>query len=247
MRHAGMLRLDHVMGMHRLYWIPKGLRKSEGVYVHYHSDELYAILALESQRAQTVLIGENLGIVPGYVDRAMREHGLSGMNVAYWEIASEPERALERMTTHPNNVASLNTHDMFPFAAFWNGLDADRRAELRMITAEQADLERWLRGELRARLTGYLRGHGFAMMGEGDTEGALRGILSLLAGSGGQWLIINLEDLWLETSPQNIPDTIDQQPNWRQKTKLTLEELIRDDRIADILKMVGRRRENARG
>jgi len=238
MRHAGMLRIDHVMGLHRMYWIPKGFLKSEGTYVHYPSAEIYAILVLESHRSQTALVGENLGIVPGYVDQAMRRHGLAGMNVAYWEIASDPDGALQRMAANPVAVASLNTHDMFPFAAFWNALDADKRHELGMITSEQADLERWVRGELRNRLTNYLRDHGHEITGESDTAGALRGMLALLGQSDARWLMITLEDLWLETSPQNIPDTVSEHPNWRQKTRLSLEELIRDAGVESLMKIV---------
>jgi 4-alpha-glucanotransferase len=247
MRHAGMLRLDHVMGMHRLYWIPGGFHKSEGVYVHYAGDELYAVLSLESHRAKTVLVGEDLGIVPGYVTNRMRRHGLVGMNVAYWEVASDPDGALQRMAKRPETVASLNTHDMFPFAAFWSGIDADRRAELKMISEEQANLERWQRGELRWRLTSYLREHGYGMANEGDTEGALRGILSLLSRSSARWVLINLEDLWLETSPQNIPDTVNEHPNWRQKAKISIEEILRDDSIRSILDMVRMTRRTPRG
>ena len=247
MRHAGMLRLDHVMGLHRLYWIPEGFHKSEGVYVRNPSEEIYAVLTLESQRSQTVLVGENLGIVPGYVDQAMRRHSLAGMNVAYWEIASDPEGALQRMADRPDAVASLNTHDMFPFAAFWNAIDADKRLELGMVSADQADLERWLRGELRSRLTGYLRDHGHDITGEDDILGSLRGILSLLARSDARWLLINLEDLWLETSPQNIPDTVNEHPNWRQKTRMSLEELIRDEGFRLLLKSINEARNQTRG
>lgn len=238
MQHAGMLRLDHVMGLHRLYWVPRGFHKSEGVYVHYPSEEIYAVLTLESHRAKTALVGENLGIVPGYVTESMRRHGLVGMNVAYWEIASDPDGALQRMAQRPETVASLNTHDMFPFAAFWHGLDADRRAELGMINEEQASLEKWQRGELRWRLTSYLRDHGFDIKGEDDTSGALRGILSLLSRSSAHWVLINLEDLWLETSPQNIPDTVNEHPNWQQKAKMTVEQMMRDDSIRSILDIV---------
>lgn len=242
MRHAGMLRLDHVMGLHRLYWIPKGFRKSDGVYVRYPNEEIYAILTLESHRSQTVLIGENLGIVPGYIDQSMRRHGLSGMNVAYWEIASDPDGALQRMAERPAAIASLNTHDTFPFAAFWNALDADKRHELGMITSEQASLERWVRGELRSRVTKYLREHGHEITGENDTVAALRGMLLLLAQSDARWLLITLEDLWLETSPQNIPDTVTEHPNWRQKTKMSLEELVHDKGIDALLKIVNEAR-----
>lgn len=242
MRQAGMLRIDHVMGLHRMYWIPRGFEKSEGMYVHYPSEEIYAVLNLESHRSETVLVGENLGLVPGYVELAMSRHGLAGMNVAYWEIAADPDGALRRLAARPKAVASLNTHDMFPFAAFWHALDADRRLELGMITSEQADLERWIRGELRNRLTAYLRDHGHNITGEDDVAGALRGMLTLLARSDARWLLINLEDLWLETSPQNIPDTVTEHPNWRQKTKLSLEELIRVSRIESLLSVVNEAR-----
>jgi 4-alpha-glucanotransferase len=193
-----------------------------------------------------VLVGENLGIVPGYVDQAMRRHGLAGMNVAYWEIASDPDRALQRMAERPAAVASLNTHDMFPFAAFWHALDSNKRLELGMITAEQADLERWVRGELRHYLTNYLRDHGHDIAGEDDVAGALKGILTLLARSDARWLLINLEDLWLETSPQNIPDTVNEHPNWRQKTRMALEGLIRDPAIAALLDGVDDSRKQSR-
>ncbi len=242
MSHCEMLRLDHVMGLHRLYWIPKGFSKSHGVYVRYPSDEIYAVICLESHRSQTAIVGENLGIVPGYVTSAMRDHGLAGMNVAYWEVASDPERALQKIASQPDTVTSLNTHDMFPFAAFWHGQDADRRAELGMISSEQADLERWVRGELRARLTSYLRARGFAIDSEDDSLGALRAMLTLIAGSRARWVLVNLEDLWLETSPQNIPDTVDEHPNWRQKTKLSIEEFVRDSVINELLAIVEKAR-----
>lgn len=235
MRHAGLLRLDHVMGLHRMYWIPDGQSKSDGIYVHSPSRELYAVLTLESHRMKTALVGEDLGIVPGYVRSAMARHGLTGMSVAYWDLTADPHGALQRLAEQPNTVASLNTHDMFPFAAFWHGLDADRREELGMITASQADLERWTRGELRNRLTAHLRGMGFSIEGEGDAAGALEGILALLAGSRARWVLVNLEDLWLETSPQNIPDTVDEHPNWRQKMKLGIEEILHDEALHELL------------
>lgn len=247
MRHAGMLRIDHVMGLHRLYCIPKGFHKSEGMYVRYPANEIYAVLSLESHQSQTVLVGENLGIVPGYVTQSMKRHGFAGMNVAYWEMAADPDGAMRRLAQHSDVVACLNTHDMFPFAAFWHALDADKRQDLGMITSEQADLERWVRGELRHRLTDYLRQHEFEMTGEGDTVGALRGMLALLARSDARWLLITLEDLWLETSPQNIPDTVNEHPNWRQKARVSLEELMRDAQIMSLLKAVQDGRDSAGG
>lgn len=121
MRYATMLRVDHIMGLHRQFWIPRGAAVSDGVYVRYPADELYAILILESVRARCELIGENLGIVPDVVNRIMKRHGLSGLYV----MQLTPESPIPEDT-----VASLNTHDTATFAAYCadNGYDDPKRA-----------------------------------------------------------------------------------------------------------------------
>ena len=100
LQYADMLRIDHVMGLHRLFWIPPGQDASRGVYVRYHAEELYAILALESHRHRSVIVGEDLGIVPAYVRKAMSRHGLHRMYVLYYELAEDPSRALRRIRVH---------------------------------------------------------------------------------------------------------------------------------------------------
>jgi len=117
MRSAAMLRIDHVMGLHRLYWIPRGIEASQGVYVHYHTSEFYAVLNLESQRCRSVIIGEDLGIVPGYVRTTMARHGLHRMYILNFELADNAGRTPRSIPR--NCIASLNTHDMPSFAGFW--------------------------------------------------------------------------------------------------------------------------------
>ena len=117
MRFASMLRVDHVMGLHRLFWIPKGFPASEGVYVRYPAEELYAVLAQESRRNRCAVVGEDLGIVPPEVCRAMRRHRLSGMFVVQYEWRPDSRRPFRAPPRR--SVACLNTHDMPPFAAFW--------------------------------------------------------------------------------------------------------------------------------
>jgi 4-alpha-glucanotransferase len=117
LRHAGILRLDHVMGLHHLFWIPKGLTAAEGVYVRYHAEEFYAILALESRRHKALLVGEDLGTVPGYVRRAMERHKVNRMYILATEYTGKPSRALAPVRA--GCLAGLNTHDMPPFASFW--------------------------------------------------------------------------------------------------------------------------------
>lgn len=126
--HAKLLRIDHIMGLHRLFWVPKEMEARQGVYVHYHADEFYAILCLESHRHRAVIAGENLGTVPSYVNRDMRRHGIEQLYVLQYEV--EPNRMSGIKPVPRQSVASLNTHDMPPFAAFWKATDIALRKAL---------------------------------------------------------------------------------------------------------------------
>ena len=114
-----MLRIDHIMNFHRLFWIPEGLENKDGVYVSYKPEELYSIVNLESYRNKTIIVGEDLGIVPPEVRPMMEKHGMFRMFVGQYELISE-----NKLGNIPiQSIASLNTHDMFPFAAFWQEKD----------------------------------------------------------------------------------------------------------------------------
>src|SRR5678816_1995995 len=86
-RYANLLRIDHVMGLHRLYWIPEGLSGDRGLYVRYPAEEMYAILSLESHRANAGIVGENLGVVPDEVNKSMAKHNVRRLYVAQYETA----------------------------------------------------------------------------------------------------------------------------------------------------------------
>lgn len=215
---AGMLRIDHVMGLHRLYWVPRGMSAAEGAYVRYPADELYAVLCLESHRHKAAIMGEDLGTVPNFVRRAMSRHNLMRSYVLQFELPGEaPVRRPPK-----KSVASLNTHDMPPFAAFWTGTDIEDRLALGHIDEESAARQRSERGASREQLTAVLAGFGKL---EGKDEAAP-------AGASVQWLLnsqagavlVNVEDLWLETQPQNIPGTTGEHPNWRRKLRYGLDE-----------------------
>jgi 4-alpha-glucanotransferase len=240
MRPGGMLRLDHVMGLHRLFWIPDGIEPGQGVYVRYPADELYAILKLESQRQRTVLVGEDLGLVPPEVRPAMARHGLRRLYITQYEVVSDGDRGL-----HPvpeDAVAALNTHDMFPFAAFWQGLDVIQRQKLGILDPAAAPAEVQTYRTIRETLAAFLRDKGW-LAGDDNAEAVLRACLAFLASSAAGTVLVNLEDLWLETQPQNIPSTMDEYPNWRLKARYHLEEFDRIPRIADILHMIAGLRE----
>jgi 4-alpha-glucanotransferase len=238
MRHAGYLRLDHVMALHRLYWIPKGARSDEGVYVKYRAEEFYAIICLESHRHRCVVVGENLGTAPSYVNRALRRHGLLGCFI----LQLQHPQALQQIT--PNTLAALNTHDMPTFKAYLSGLDIALRLKMGLIDEEQAAIEREQRKQQIEGLKRYLKDQGL-LKEEHNLKELLAATLKLLALSKAKLLLISLEDLWLEEAVHNIPGTGVEAGNWRHRSELSLERIVKDSKVRALLKMVAEARRSA--
>jgi 4-alpha-glucanotransferase len=236
MRHTGLLRIDHVMGLHRLWWVPHGRPASEGAYVRYPAEELYAILSVESHRHKTMLVGENLGTVPPEVNRAMDRHAVRRMYVLQYEQPpSGPPRAPEAV-----EVASLNTHDMPGFAAHWNGADLADRDDLGLIK----DLlsEKRSRDQLRRNLLRFLREQKLLTSRRPTTGEIVAATLKFLARGRAEIVLVSLEDLWLEERPQNVPGTSTERPNWRRKSALAIEEIEADQSLAEFLQALSRLR-----
>ncbi|MFC2010593.1 4-alpha-glucanotransferase [Chloroflexota bacterium] len=240
LRHAGILRIDHVMGLHRLFCIPDGMGAIQGVYLHYRADELYAILALESHRHKAVIVGEDLGTVPPYVRPSMNKHGFYRMYVLPYELASIRAQGLSPVPR--NSVVSLNTHDMYPFSAFWTGLDIKERQGLGLLDDQSARQERKARRDILKILSTFLSRKGWLQESSDDTYSALEACLSFLANSRSQVMLINLENLWLETQPQNVPSTKREHPNWQRKTLHSFEEFCQMPRVVDTLQNIDRLR-----
>jgi 4-alpha-glucanotransferase len=245
MRHAGLLRIDHVMSLHRLFWIPDGHGPEDGVYVRYPTDELYAVLCLESRRHGCVVAGEDLGTVPRAVRPAMRRHGLLRTCVTRFERGWDPGRPLASMKI--DGVAALQTHDMPTFAAFWRGLDIALRARLGHLSPAGARREREARGRLKAAWLRDLRRASRLRVREPGTSEVLRACLAWLADSPAALVLVDLEDLWLETRAQNVPGTTTEWPNWRRKTRYPVEVFTTLPRVLRALRDVARRRAARRG
>jgi len=242
LRHAGLLRVDHVMGLHRLFWIPKGLEPAHGAYVQYPAEELYAILCLESHRHKSLIVGENLGTVPRYVNPTMARHNIKRMYVVQYVLAGG-----SRLRLVPSDcVASLNTHDMPTFAAFWEGLDIEDRSELGFLSRRDAIAERKLRQAVRKSLTRFFERRGWLDNSSPSAESVARAFLKLLSASRAEVVLVNLEDLWGESQPQNVPGTTDQRPNWQRKARYSLEEFFRMTQVLDTLREVDRLRSEGR-
>jgi len=233
---AGMLRIDHIMGLHRAFWVPAGFSAADGLYVHHPGDEYYAILSLESHRHQVQIVGENLGTVPFYVNEAMARRNIFGMHVGVFGVNASSERALDNVAV--NTVASLNTHDTTPFMGFWTGADIEDRFQLGLLTQAQAEQEQQFRAAQRDALVQFLQNRGLLSNGNGDPDAVLQGWLKFLAENEEAFLLINLEDLWLEPAPQNTPGTWQERPNWQRKARLSLEAIRQSDSILQLLQTI---------
>lgn len=244
LRYAGLLRIDHVMGLHRLFWVPHGLEARDGVYVRYPAAELYGILSLESHRHGTGIVGEDLGTVPAEVRRAMAQHNVSRTYVA--QFAFSPEAAPVLQPPPARSMASLNTHDMPTFAGFWEERDLADRQELGLLDAAGAAAERTARRRLKSALVKFLARQGLlpapAVGAAPGSRAVLHACLAYLARGPAQCVLVSLEDLWLEAWPQNVPGTWKERPNWRRKARYSLEAMQALPEVLEPLREVDRLR-----
>ncbi|MEG3628655.1 4-alpha-glucanotransferase [Streptomyces poriticola] len=248
-RYAGALRIDHVMGLFRLWWVPQGHPPTGGTYVRYDAEAMLAILVLEASRAGAVVIGEDLGTVEPGVRDALRERGVLGTSVLWFERDWEGDgRPLPPDRWRADCLATATTHDLPPTAARLTGGHVDLRDGLgllaRPVEAERAeaaaDTGEWL--ALLARL-GLLRGTG----GGADTaaeEAGIRALHRYLLATPARLVGIWLPDAVGDRRPQNLPGTWDQYPNWRlpiadaEDRPVTLEELAASPRLRALLDAV---------
>ena len=230
---GGMLRMDHVMGLFRLLWIPKGVGAAQGAYVTYPARELLAILALESVRRRALIIGEDLGTVPPRIRRELGKSGVLSYRVFYFErdgnchfLAPEayPARAM----------ATVTTHDLPTLAGFWRGHDLALKRTLNLYPeASLAEADAAAREVDRRVLLEDLRRRG--VLGEvtacdsEDGESCPRelgeAVLDYLAQSQAALMEVRLEEVFGVTEQQNLPGTRQEHPNWRVKLPLTLDQM----------------------
>ncbi|QLD11940.1 4-alpha-glucanotransferase [Microbacterium oleivorans] len=212
LRHAGALRIDHILGFFRLWWIPDGLGPGEGTYVRYDHDAMIGVLALEAHRAGAVIIGEDLGLVEPWVRDYLAARGILGTSVLWFESDDDDgPLAPERYRT--DVLATVNTHDLPPTAGYLEGEHVALRARLGLLTRsvddERADFERE-----RDRMLDELRSRGLIGANASEQE-VVEALHVFLAASPSRLLGVSLVDAVGEKRVQNQPGTDDEYPNWR--------------------------------
>jgi 4-alpha-glucanotransferase len=238
LRYGGAIRIDHVMALFRLFWIPRGMPASQGTYVHYPAEDLLAILALESARARTLVIGEDLGTVPDSVRDRLGREGVLSYRVFYFE--RNGDGTFKSPKTYPAQaLAVATTHDLPTLAGYWEASDIETRAKLGLLPSDQARIT--LLAERRVdktRILAALKSEGLLPAGLSDdpartpsmTAELTEAIHVYLARTSSWIVLANLEDILGVSFQTNVPGTVDQHPNWLRKLNATVEELTQDPR-----------------
>jgi 4-alpha-glucanotransferase len=233
---ASLLRLDHVMGFHRIYVVPHGVEADRGAYIRFPFEELYATLLLEASRAGARLVGEDLGTVPEEVRKAMNEHLLSRLYVFQYEATPAVDGVVPPAAS--NTAATLNTHDMPMWAAYWQGLDIPDRIDLGLLNDQSAKEEAETRAAIR---DGWLKRLGLPK--DAKLQEIFEKTMLFLGKSEAELVLVTLEDAWLEERPQNTPGTWKERRNWERKSRYSLEEIEKDPKFLDFLSRFAKSRE----
>jgi len=228
MRHAGALRIDHVMGLARQFWVPDGADGADGAYVDFPLDDLLGQLALESARARCLVIGEDLGTVPHGLRETMAAQGLLSYRVLPFErdgAAFRPPDVYPRLAW-----ACVATHDLPPLAGWWDGVDIDERLNLDLMGAAEAEAARAERAAARTELMAALADAGLVEAPADAEPGALTADLAAaihayVALTPSLLALAQAEDLAGEREAVNLPGTDTERPNWRRRVGRAVEGL----------------------
>jgi 4-alpha-glucanotransferase len=247
LRHAGGLRVDHAMGLQRLWVVPKGAGPAEGAYLRYPVDDLLRLLALESHRHRAVVIGEDLGTLPEGFHERMRKAGILGMRVLWFE--QEKDGGFRPPAHWSREAAAMTTtHDLPTVLGWWRGRDIGWRESLSLFpSADTAEQERSRRARDREalwsafRASGAAKGRGDAPAPE-DTDPVLDAAFAHTGSAACRLAIMPVEDVLGLPEQPNLPGTVEGHPNWRRRLPGEAGTLLDDPRVSHRLETLARAR-----
>jgi glycogen operon protein len=247
MAHAGALRIDHVLGLRRLFVVPDGMRGGEGAYVEMPFEDLLGQLTLESRRTGCLVVGEDLGTVPHGFRERMGEAGVLSYQVLWFEREGQNFRAPEH---YPQlGAACVSTHDLPTLAGWWAASDIDEREALGLIDAEESVRQTGARVQERRILLGTLVRAGLLddRWSEGDLPEDLPvdvavAVHAWLARAGSALTLVQADDLAGEAERLNLPGTDRERPNWRRRLHATIAELFEAPMARAIVETLAARR-----
>ncbi|MCE9685206.1 4-alpha-glucanotransferase [Shewanella sp. AS16] len=238
MKSCGALRLDHIMGLLRLWWWPLDKRLGEGAYVYYPLTTLLAILCLESQRARCLVIGEDLGLVPVEIISALADAGIYSNELFYF--CRDAQGFKPPAAYKPQSLMMLANHDVPNLAAWWCGSDLHLRRQLGLLETDELlgqalqerDLDKQALVAAIGRRSGALSGMALAGI---RFSALLPEWIDLVASGAAALFSVQLADLLAEKHPVNIPGTWQQYPNWQRRLPLSTEQIFNSAEVTDWL------------
>ena len=241
-RYAGGLRVDHVAGLWRLWWVPPGMGAAEGTYVHYDPEAMLGILALEAHRAGAVVIGEDLGTVLPEVTEGLERMNMLGSAVLWFtRDDDDPDGGYLPAARYPRNaLATVSTHDLPTAAGFLAGEQVRVRAELGQLAGSVEDERRNADAD-RAQLLARLRAEGLITADSTDDE-VVVAMHEFLARTPCRLVTASLYDVLGELNQPNLPGTTDEYPNWRMPLRASLAEIQADPRVQRVAGILAKRR-----
>lgn len=212
--HSGAVRIDHILGLFRLWWIPEGDTANRGTYVYYDHEAMVGVLLLEAQRAGSVVIGEDLGTVEPWVRDYLNERGVLGTSILWFERDAEGH-PIHADQYRRNVLAAVNTHDLPPTAGYLKGIQTTIRHELGLIVDDIDDVRVHDRRELNTMLD-RLVAYGLLddVTREDDRE-IIDALYRYIARTPSKLLAVSLVDIVRDLQPQNFPGTHTEYPNWK--------------------------------
>ncbi|MFK0311090.1 4-alpha-glucanotransferase [Pseudomonas sp. NPDC090233] len=239
--HAGGLRIDHVMGLRRLWLIPRGSKPSEGAYLHYPLEDLLRLLALESVRHQAIILGEDLGTVPEGLREQLADKAVLGMRVLPFE-QTQPGHFKPILDWPDNALATTGTHDLAPLAGWLQSRDIDWSQRLQLIDADAEKHWRQTRLQESAGLRRILE----ANYGpQKDNDHVIDAAIRYVGHTRAPLVLIPLEDLLGSDEQPNLPGTTEGHPNWRRRFATPVRDLLDDEDAARRLELLAQAREQA--
>ena len=242
---GGALRIDHVMRFFRLFWIVAGQPAKYGTYVQYNYQDLLKILALESERSKTLIIGEDLGTVPPQVRESLAHFTIFSYRLFYFE-RDEQGGFKDGGSYPPLALASIGTHDLPTLAGFWKGEDLYLRKSLGLFPSEsQFEAARQNRKQEKNKIVERLVNSGFLsehLAGNPEiytefTEELHRAIIGFILSTSAKLVLLSQEDLFRDGRQQNVPGTVSEYPNWSTKMSYSLEELWQNPEVGKCVRL----------
>jgi len=226
--HGDGIRVDHVAGLWRLWWIPPGFPPSKGTYVHYDAEAMLGVLALEAHRANAIVVGEDLGTVQPVVTKTLHERGMLSSAVLWFQrdYDSPGHPFVEPSQWATDAMASISTHDLPTVLGWLNAEHVKLRADLGLLT-RPADLEYADAKADRAALLELLRHRG----SDTETDDLVVALHALLASAASRLVLTSPLDVIGELRQPNLPGTIDEYPNWRIRMHGSIETFFADPRV----------------